>query len=115
MKGRARDAWWFVDECATSWITRGNTVAAHHAINRGIDLLLDYLYLKNREFIPHDKWKLFYAMQLEILPDNFEERVGEALIVRALTGECVQARQAVLGPLMKEAYQLPNKKGAHFG
>jgi hypothetical protein len=115
LKGKARDAWWFIDECATSWITRGNIIAAHHAINRGIDLLLDYLYLKNREFIPYDKWKSFYAMQLEILPDSFEERVGKALIIRELSAECVQARQAVLDPLMKEAYQLPNKKDGGLG
>jgi len=110
LKGLKRDAWWLIDDVATSWIQRGDLVAAHHSINRGIDLLLDYLYLKNREFIPYEKWKLFYASQLEILPADFERRVGEALVVNELSEECVQTRQAAMLPLLEEAYRLPNKK-----
>ena len=110
LKREKYDAWWLIDEVAPSWIQRGDLVAAHHSMNGGIDLLLDYLYLKNRAFIPHSKWKFFYAKQLKVLPADFVKRMGEALVVSELSEECVQARLAAILPLLEETYRLPNKK-----
>ena len=112
LKRQARDAKWLVNGVATSWIQRGDFSAAHHSVNHGMDLLLDYLFLKNRTFIPYNKWKFFFAKQLEVLPTNFEQRMGEALVVKELSQIDVQRRQAAILPLIEEAYLLPKRKSS---
>lgn len=100
---------WLAKGVANSWAKRGDLAAAHHAVNCGIDLLLDYLFLKNGRFIPHAKWKLFLGQQLPTLPQQFAERIGEALLVKELTPDDLSRRQAVFVPLVKESQRLPNQ------
>jgi hypothetical protein len=102
------DMRWLCRGVAQDWIERGDLHAAHHVINTAIDLLLDFLFLKSSAFIPHPKWKLFFARQLEIIPRDFDARLAEALIVREYSAEDIRRRQAALFALVIEAQHLPN-------
>jgi hypothetical protein len=110
LRNEARDCLWLACGVADAWIERHDIAAAHHSVNCGISLLLDYLFLKSRQFIPFEKWKLFLAKQLDILPKGFEQRVHEALLVTGLSEPDLRRRQSALLPLVKEAHQLPNKR-----
>ena len=98
---------WLATTVANSWVERGDIAAAHHVVNCAINLLLDYLFLMNKQFIPDDKWKLFYAKQLETLPENFEQRIHQSLQVGEYTRQELQRRQSVFMPLLSDV-QKPN-------
>jgi len=110
LRHEARGCEWLADSVADIWVQRGDLAAAHHSVNRGIDLLLDYLFLKNREFIPFEKWKLVCARQLPILPKDFERRIHHAMLIKELSEADLRGRQSVFLPLVNEAHHLPNKR-----
>ena len=107
LKREARECMWFVRGVAGSWVERGDLVAAHYCVDHGVDRLLDYLFLKNRQFIPYEKWKLPYVRQLPALPHDFDARLQPALLVREVSEAELRRRQLALVPLIDEAYQLP--------
>ncbi len=100
---------WLATNVANSWVERGDIAAAHHVLNCAISLLLDYLFLSNQQFIPPDKWKLFYSKQLELLPENFEQRIHQSLLVGGFTGLELHRRQSVFIPLVSDAQNLQKK------
>ena len=101
---------WLATNVANSWVERGDIAAAHHVLNCAISLLLDYLFLRNKQFIPDDKWKLFYSKQLEILPENFEQRIHQSLLVGEFTRLALQRRQSVFVPLVSDVQNLQKKR-----
>jgi predicted nucleotidyltransferase len=108
LKQVARESMWLVRGVADSWVERGDLVAAHYCVDQGVDRLLDYLFLKNRQFIPHEKWKLWYVRRLPALPHDFDARLQPALLVREVSEAELRRRELALVPLIDEAYQLPN-------
>ncbi len=101
---------WLAMEVANSWTERGDIAAAHHVVNCAINLLLDYLFLMNKQFIPDDKWKLFYAKQLETLPENFEQRIHQSMLVGEFTRQELQRRQSVFVPLVLDVQNQERKR-----
>lgn len=100
---------WLAMEVANSWTERGDIAAAHHVLNCAINWLLDYLFLMNKQFIPDEKWKLFYSKQLEMLPGNFEQRIHQSLLVGEFNRQELQRRQSVFIPLALDALKLKKK------
>ena len=93
---------YFCGLVAPSWVQRGDLLAAHHCLNIALDSLIKALFLANEELIPFDKWTLNLSYTLAWMPQDWQERVGQALLVRKVTQTDVERRCALIRDLFAE-------------
>jgi len=74
-----------VGTISESWIERGDLVSAHYCLNYSVDLLLRLLFAINREFVPAQKWRIFYSHDLKWLPSDYSGLIQEAMITLSLS------------------------------
>jgi len=55
---------------------------AHMMLNFSIEKLVDYLFLKANELIPHFKWKHYYFRKLDKIPSEIRKKVYDASKIR---------------------------------
>ncbi|MEK6792954.1 MAG: hypothetical protein AABX95_03990 [Nanoarchaeota archaeon] len=55
---------------------------AHIMINESVDAFVDYYFLKNKQFIPHFKWKYYYFQKLKIPSNNIKNKLLDLLLVK---------------------------------
>lgn len=87
------------DTMAEAWIERGDLTSAHYCLTYSVELMLGMIYALNKEFVPPQKWRIFYLSSLEWLPDNFKELLGEAIIVREMSKSDFERRLNALRKL----------------
>jgi hypothetical protein len=85
-----------------SWVHRGDLLAAHHCLNVALDSLIRAAYLVNDELIPFDKWTLNLSHTLEWTPQDWRQRVEQAMLVREVTQTDVERRCALVHDLFVE-------------
>lgn len=68
-----------------TWVERGDLVAAHHCMSYGLDLILEMMFVLNREFFPSAKWRLFDSCGLKWLPGDYSHLVQEIMIMRSFS------------------------------
>jgi predicted nucleotidyltransferase len=68
-----------------AWVDRGDLVSAHYCLSYSLDLLVKVIYALNKEFVPAQKWRIFYSHDLKWLPRGYEALLKEATMVRSLT------------------------------
>jgi len=73
-----------VGTIAEAWIDRGDLLAAHYCLNYSVDLLFRVVFALSKEFLPPQKWRVFYFRNLKWLPNN-HRLLGEAIIIRDLS------------------------------
>jgi len=83
---------WFVNTVAKSWVDRGDIISANQSDNQAGDHLVDYIFLKNNEFIPFVKWKYFYVKKIKRLPKNFSEKLDDILLIKSYSQKDVEIR-----------------------
>jgi hypothetical protein len=59
------------------WQRRGCAASAHVTVDRVLDLLLQLLFLLNRQHIPDPKWRRFLVTGLNVLPKRFVETLQQ--------------------------------------
>lgn len=77
-----RYAYWFGVMLTESWLARGDEVSAQTSLNTAIEHLVNYLFLKNGQFVPHRKWKFFYVRDLPNLPKDFDRKLEELTLTK---------------------------------
>lgn len=87
---------------ATAWIARGDLVSAHYCISYCLDLILSVLFALNKEFLPPQKWRLFYSYSLKWLPTNYATRLGEVITIQDYTERDVNRRVDTMKSMWKE-------------
>jgi predicted nucleotidyltransferase len=87
---------------AETWIERGDLLSAHYSINYATDLVLSILFALNKEFMPPQKWRIFYSYQLEWLPADFRRLLEESILVKDFSAEDLKRRIKALRRLWKE-------------
>lgn len=92
---------WYVTELAWHWIKRGDIVQSHYVLNHSIDWILDYVLIKNNQFIPFAKWKVHYALLAKNKPNNFNKQIRECMKIKEFNEKDVLRRQKVLLSLLK--------------
>jgi hypothetical protein len=85
-----------------SWLHRGDLLAAHHCLNTALDSLIKVVFLANDELIPFDKWTLNLSYTLAWTPQNWRERVEQALLVREASRAEVERRCNLIAGLFAE-------------
>ena len=94
-------AYWLGTMVSKSWIERGDILSAHTTLTLGVEYLIDYLFLKNREFVPHKKWKFFFVKKLRKLPPDFSKNLNKALLVKSYSKKDVLRRIKAFSNLLR--------------
>jgi len=85
-----------------AWIDRGGLVSAHYCLNYVIDLVLGIVFALNREFLPAQKWRVFYSYNLSWLPRDYRRLIEEAMTVKSLSEHDLKRRIRVLRKLWRD-------------
>jgi len=101
-EGLMMSCWWYFELAGEIWIHRGDALQGHHILNQAVSVLVQALFVANREYIPHEKWLLHLSRSLEWRPAEWERRLREAMSTGALMVETLRERQAVIRGLWEE-------------
>lgn len=74
------------------WVERGDSVAAHHCVSYGLEVLFEMMFVLNREFFPSVKWRLFDSYALKWQPNNYRHLIQETMLVRSFSKEDLDRR-----------------------
>ena len=96
------DCYWNFKLAGDIWINRGDAWQGHFMLNEAIKPLVKALFIANKERIPHEKWLVHMSRTLSWTPDNWEERLMEAMITKDHTTEGLIHRQSAIELLWKE-------------
>ncbi|MBS7632558.1 nucleotidyltransferase domain-containing protein [Candidatus Bathyarchaeota archaeon] len=79
-----------------AWVVRGDMVSAHYCVNYAFDLMLRVLFALNKEFLPPQKWRLFYSYSLNWLPKDYRKLVEETMTVKSFSKRDLDRRTQAL-------------------
>ena len=101
---------YFAENVPRKWIYRGDLVSAHFAVFLSILELLKGLFALNKRLIPANPWILWCSKFLDWLPDNFMEKIKEALLVKAFTNEDLERRINAIKYLLAQVIPVIERK-----
>ena len=93
-------------------VARGFVETAHDILNEGVDLVVEDLFLLNRRFRPHRKWRLIIAEDLPWKPDGWSKSIRDAMIVLEMSGDDVKRRMTALDGLATQLVKRSIDEGA---
>jgi hypothetical protein len=93
---------YFCEIVVPSWLHRGDPLAAHHCLNVALDNLIKAVFLANDELIPFDKRTLNLSYTLPWIPQDWRERVEQAMLVRQISLADVERRRTLIHALLAE-------------
>jgi hypothetical protein len=93
-----------LDRIVPGWLYRGETTAAHHALNRAADQLLGLVHLINGQLVDGDDWNLKLVDDLAWKPVQFRKRIADTLVARVISAEEASRRRYELGRLLQECW-----------
>jgi hypothetical protein len=99
-------AYWYGTVNPIRQIQRGFIHNGHDLLNRALDILVHIIYLINRKYRPHKKWRLQHALNLSVLPIDFKSRVISAMLIQEMTGKSVQKRVDIFKLLLTDVVAL---------
>jgi hypothetical protein len=94
--------WWYFQLAGDIWIHRGDALQGHFMFNQAVVSLIKALFIANGEFVPHEKWLVHMSRTLTWTPEDWEERLGQAMFTGKLTTRGLRQRQAVIEELWSD-------------
>ena len=73
---------WYCNVVSESWVYRNDIVSAHYCINIALDELIKALFMLNDRLLPAYKWRIYLVQRLGWLPEGFNEKLREVLLVK---------------------------------
>ena len=93
------------------WINKGDFLIAHEQLNVALEEILKILYSYNRTFMPwRNKW-LARSLDLQWLPDHFDDCVKEFLLIKELNESDVRRRLTILRGIFNKALEKLIREG----
>ncbi len=83
-------------------IARGFPLHAQDLLNEAIEILIWIVYLVNRHYRPHKKWRIERCCCLPVLPGKFRERLVEAMYVPNMTEDNILHRSHIIEALLED-------------
>lgn len=77
-------------------IDRGFIHNGHDLLNQAIEMLVEALFLYNRQYRPHKKWCLETSMLLPWLPKGYRRNILEAMLIKDFSGRDIYRRVRIL-------------------
>ena len=87
-------------------IERGMMYSAHDLINEATELLIHAVYLINREYRPHKKWRLQHAYSLRARPTEFRERIIALMQIEDCSEASVRRRIMLISALLDDVIEI---------
>lgn len=103
--GLMMSCWWHFRLAGDIWIHRGDPLQGHHTFNQAVIPLVKALFIANQEWIPHDKWLLHMSRTLAWQPQQWPQRLQQALSTGDFQLDSLRQRQQVIGELWVELDQ----------
>jgi hypothetical protein len=70
--------------------------SAHYCLTYSVDLMLEIIFALNKEFLPVQKWRLFYSYSLKWLPKDYVKLLKEAMVIKELSARDLKRRLKAL-------------------
>ncbi|PIP17093.1 MAG: hypothetical protein COX44_01775 [Candidatus Portnoybacteria bacterium CG23_combo_of_CG06-09_8_20_14_all_37_13] len=87
-------------------IERGFIHNAHDLLNQTGEMIVEVLFLFNRRYRPHKKWRLETSFRLPRIPRNYEAHMKEAMLVKDYTPADIERRivafETITAPLQEQ-------------
>lgn len=96
------ESYWNFKLAGDIWINRGDALQGHFMLNESIKPLIKALFFVNKEHIPHEKWITHMSYTLNWTPNNWKERLIEAMNTENFTVEGLTHRQLAIKSLWNE-------------
>jgi hypothetical protein len=93
---------WYFNRLTQVWIERGNLVSAHHMFNQGLIFFFDMLFGLNNELAADMKWRYYCVEQLERLPQHFQEKVKDIMVLHSFSLEELERRKKAFMEMWEE-------------
>ncbi len=97
---------WYGEINPRRQIERGFIHNAHDLLNQTEEMIVEALFLFNRRYRPHKKWRLETSFRLPWTPINYEIHMKEAILVKDYTPEDIERRilalKAIIIPLQEQ-------------
>lgn len=76
---------WYTNGLTRLWWNAVISFSAHHMFDQGLNYFFDLLFGLNNELVADMKWRYYCVAQLERLPQHFEERIQETMLLHAIS------------------------------
>jgi predicted nucleotidyltransferase len=93
---------WYINRLTQLWLERGNIISAHHMFDQGLIFFFDMLFGLNNELVADMKWRYYCVEQLERLPEKFQERIKDIMILHSFTIEELERRKKLFMEIWRE-------------
>ena len=93
---------WYVEINPLRAIKRGFLVNAFDLLNKGVELFYEALYLLNREYQPHAKWRFEASCDLKWVPNNYRDKMERAIISESISEESILKKRESVMDLFKD-------------
>ncbi|RLE72839.1 MAG: hypothetical protein DRJ37_01910 [Thermoprotei archaeon] len=93
---------WYCNTVSESWIYRNDPISAHYSIICALEELVKALFMLNNELLPPSKWRIYLVQSLKWLPEEFNEKLKEVLLVRDFSIEELKRRRESLNYLWRQ-------------
>jgi len=91
---------WYSEINPRRQIERGFIHNAHDLLNQTGEMIVEALFLFNRRYRPHKKWRLETSFRLPWVPRKYEVYMKEALLIKDYTPEDIERRIVVFKQLI---------------
>ena len=89
---------------------RGYPEGSHDLLNECIDLLIEAIYILNKRFRPHKKWRIAMLTTMDVLPNNFFQDLRDAMYIKGFAlkdvNKRIEALNKVYFEILKIVFQL---------
>lgn len=93
---------WYVNRLTHLWVMRGNITSAHGMFSQGLTYFFDMLFVLNDELVPDMKWRQYSVERLEHLPQNFQSRIKETMLLHEFSLEELERRRMAFMEMWEE-------------
>lgn len=101
---------WYFNRLTELWVERGNPISAHHMFDQGLNYFLEMLFILNNQLVADMKWRYYCAEKLARLPDNFQERIKEIMLLHAVSLEELGRRKEIFLKMWREMLPIIEKE-----
>lgn len=95
-------------------LDRGFPNGAHDLLNECVELLIEAIYIINRRYRPHKKWRIAMLTTMNLLPDNFFENLREAMLILDFSHADINRRIKILDVIYQGIGELIRKTFPNF-
>jgi predicted nucleotidyltransferase len=101
---------WHCNDCSESWVYRNDIESAHRSINLALEYFMKAIFGLNNELLPDEKWLMYEVRRLKWLPEGFNEKLKEIILIKDISIKELRRRRNALNRLWKQVLPKAEKK-----